>query len=832
MSTLIFELFSGVGFFNQLFSLETAIYLASISNRKLILSIKYPLCHCGKASWNYGFFLDFFHSKGYLQYLPNGIEIHYKNLPSEYTAQINDPEITQTLLFGNKFSQIGFIDKEIFLKHDSDLAHPGIIKFLNGRKPVIFDILEWEKNCIFINESNASRCFSNFLTTTANYQVMSNICESLTNLNSSFYEIFKQLHVPAAGDYSCIHFRFGDYKYSKEDLNSLHVESNYAHLFAKLDTVSVTSSIVIMSDRKDVEILRRMEEKHQNSLLFTEDFMKETDFAEHFPSISDFSVVSFILQLMICKNANQFIGHNGSTVSYYIQYLNFLNNKPHNLYSDRDVQYKENEYGWNTNGIPGGGIGWKLFFKDNIYAKKIKLITLTNDGYMNLTDNLLLSMKKLGIEQQLKIYCIGKKSHDYFKTNYFRNEVVQIDTEKECDFLETWVPYKSAQNKDTEGKKRWATITSYKMYAIHKELSNGNDVIFTDGDIVFERDPIEYMIDKIGGKDNDDELLIQNDEQENDKPLMCTGFFYMRSNENTINITNCDMDGFQNDQQYLRRFSKKIKHSFLDLDLFPNGKYFRDKIPAEPFIIHFNYDISEHKIQRMKSFQKWYVENGKSFDVDQIVQSVIVRKNEPALLIENNDSLSVFIANKGIQLRQGFITQINRHKELIVESISRFLNQDTITHILEIGFLAGHSAEMFLNLNHTLQVTSIDQGSFQSVQAGKTYIDTHYPSRHTLLKGNSNHVLREKVKGEFDIILFDGSYEMDILREDLRLAKQYVNENTLLIINGFIRNEKWIKYWNKNMTAFVNRLISEGILIELNQFDIDVGRGTIFCKFA
>ena len=50
VKTLIYELFSGVGFCNQLFSLETAIYLANISNRKLILLIRNPLYHYGKAS--------------------------------------------------------------------------------------------------------------------------------------------------------------------------------------------------------------------------------------------------------------------------------------------------------------------------------------------------------------------------------------------------------------------------------------------------------------------------------------------------------------------------------------------------------------------------------------------------------------------------------------------------------------------------------------------------------------------------------------------------------------------------------------------------------------
>ena len=67
MKYLIYDLFSGVGFCNQLFSLETAIYLANITNRKLILLIKNPLCHCGRASWDYGHFLDYF-SDNYKQF--------------------------------------------------------------------------------------------------------------------------------------------------------------------------------------------------------------------------------------------------------------------------------------------------------------------------------------------------------------------------------------------------------------------------------------------------------------------------------------------------------------------------------------------------------------------------------------------------------------------------------------------------------------------------------------------------------------------------------------------------------------------------------------------
>jgi hypothetical protein len=40
---LVYELFSGVGFSNTLFSLETAIYFANILKRKLLLIVRYPI---------------------------------------------------------------------------------------------------------------------------------------------------------------------------------------------------------------------------------------------------------------------------------------------------------------------------------------------------------------------------------------------------------------------------------------------------------------------------------------------------------------------------------------------------------------------------------------------------------------------------------------------------------------------------------------------------------------------------------------------------------------------------------------------------------------------
>ena len=836
---LLYELFSGVGFCNQLFSLETAIYLANISNRKLILFIKNPLCHCGSSSWNYGKFMEFF-SDDYLKYLPNGIEVYYgRNIPPTYNKIINDKEQTKHLIFGNKFSQLGFIDNDIFTLYHKDVNNININKFLNGRKPVILDIHQWTSEYIYLTQSNASRCFSNFLTTSTNYQIMSNICESLTHLHESFYYIYKELQLP--DKYIGIHFRFGDSRISTQEVNN-RCSKDTSYLINTIEKYNDDSkNIIIMSDRKDTYYLNNIQEKFGANITYTEDMIKTIDFNKYISNISDYKVVSFLIQKYICEQSNVFIGFEGSTVSHYIQYMNYINNKSYIHYTNRDIKICHDQPSWCINGIHGGGIGWKLFFSDNIFLNKLKIITLTNNGYKDLTDNLMISMKKIGLEKMLKIYCIGKESYEYFKHKYCFNEVEQVDTNE--TYLNNWVEYKAQQNKDIEGKKQWATITSYKIYAINNELRLGNDTIFIDGDIVFEKDPFKYMLDCL---DPDTELLVQNDQQKGMTPAMCTGFFWMKSNENTINITNFDtitknIDSFQNDQQYMRRFAGKIKHKYLDLDLFPNGKYFRDIKPDNPYIIHFNYDVSEFKIRRMKQFNKWYldIERASVFQIPKLISSntvISTANTDTKHTISNDNPICNYLTSRNIQIKQGYITQVNEHSSQVTEHINKLCDVTQVQNILEIGFLAGHSAEMFLSLNKTVKVTSIDECVLQSVRVGKDYIDLYYPGRHSLIKGNSNNVLKNNEFNnsqiKYDIILIDGSFKYDIVKQDIILSKQFAHENTLVIINNVLKNKKWMKYWTQEVSNATADLEADGFINNLYNIDIDIGRGTVTCKYS
>lgn len=865
---LIYELFSGVGFYNQLFSLESAVYLANISERKLILIVKFPLCHCGKSSWDYGKFPEFF-SDNYKQYLPHGIEIHYGSIPDNYVKLLSSPQTSKILKFNTRFSQIGFVDKEIFEEHNRNMNDPLIKKFLHFRKLVILDIKEWTTDYIYINESNASRCFTNFLTTPENYKLMSNICKSLTMLHESFQYILKSIDVPK----NCIsiHFRFGDWKFSTEEMNNTHPLSNYSNLFKIVnDESNKDKTILVMTDRKDVNVLKHLENTH--NVMLIEDLVSNVNYGEMFANISRTEVVSFLLEKHISEKTDLFIGHNGSTVSNHVQYMNYLSNRPYFHYSEKDIRSNDNEFGWNTNGIVGGGIGWKLFFKDNIHRSNLKIITLTNDGYMTLTHNLLLSLRKLGLEHILKIYCIGEKCEAFFNKHFYLNETVRVDTNEDNEYLQTWVEYRAQQNPDVEGKRRWADITSYKIYAIHNELIQGNDVIFIDGDIVFEKDPFDYMFQQLT---SDTELLIQNDEHCDDKPKMCTGFFWMKSNENTIKLTNFEhvqknLSQFINDQQYLRSQQKHMNYKYLNLEGFPNGLYYREKKPENPYIIHFNYDVSEHKIRRMKMFKKWYVDDAIDSDVPKLIGSSkdviktnpishvsfnngnvvspplptppekVVSPSKPNQNVQNkneenydNTDLSAYLKSKNVAIRQGYITQNDVHKDKVIEQIKNLYGLENISSILEIGFLAGHSSEMFLKLNPTLKVTSVDNGALLSVKSGKEYIDKQYPNRHTLLKGESNMILSTiEQNNQYDIIFVDGSYERDIVHNDILLSKPLLRENGLLIVNNVLDTPSWVKYWNEHPTNVTKKLEEEFVLSKLYQFDFTTGRGTRICKFV
>ena len=104
----------------------------------------------------------------------------------------------------------------------------------------------------------------------------------------------------------------------------------------------------------------------------------------------------------------------------------------------------------------------------------------------------------------------------------------------------------SASSKDFEyASKGFEVVSNMKTRAVQAVLSMGFNVLFTDADIVFKRDPFLYL-----RRDVDFEFQTDSGHIEflpEDNP--CTGFFYMRANNKTVPFLERSFDTQRSQQQ-------------------------------------------------------------------------------------------------------------------------------------------------------------------------------------------------------------------------------------------------------------------------------------------
>lgn len=392
MKYLVFKLFSGVGLCNQIFSLETAIYMANIMNRKLILLIPHPLCHVGKATWDYGYLLNYF-EENYLKYLPFGLDVYYKDIPKD----INDIfKSSKSINPTNRFSQTVFVDKNL----DIPSNIKNIENFCHKRTKFVFDLLQYNNDYISVDGSNASRCFYNFYTSKQNYLLMFNICCSL-----KFKQIFQDI---ANSIYSNLdngtnsfkiftHLRFGDHS-RKQSLIEMHndkIIKNLTEYFDGHRTNMIKPQIYFLIDSERNEKFTNSMKKYNyktvsNIAKETFDvFMKKNDMVFHsYHSSNNNSVAHAIIEMLLASKANEFIGFNTSTFSNYIQFLRYCDNRSYYNYCNLDLSnncqcrltpVKDNNIEWIKFGYNGGHpVSWHKFW--NPFPEEIPTFNLSSEG--------------------------------------------------------------------------------------------------------------------------------------------------------------------------------------------------------------------------------------------------------------------------------------------------------------------------------------------------------------------------------------------------------------------------------------------------------------------
>jgi predicted O-methyltransferase YrrM len=194
-------------------------------------------------------------------------------------------------------------------------------------------------------------------------------------------------------------------------------------------------------------------------------------------------------------------------------------------------------------------------------------------------------------------------------------------------------------------------------------------------------------------------------------------------------------------------------------------------------------------------------------------------------------SITTFLNSRGFSSFEGHSQQIPQQVQDLVD-----LTSAPNIKVMEIGFNAGHSAEIILKNNENLTLTSFDLGSHSYVTTAKEYIDETFPNRHTLYFGDSRKSIPSYIKNnkgvKFDVIFIDGGHCYDISRADMENCFHLSHKDTIVIMDDTI----YTKGWEKNHTIGPTRVWTEFLqqkkVLELARKEYCDGRGMSWGKYV
>lgn len=198
-------------------------------------------------------------------------------------------------------------------------------------------------------------------------------------------------------------------------------------------------------------------------------------------------------------------------------------------------------------------------------------------------------------------------------------------------------------------------------------------------------------------------------------------------------------------------------------------------------------------------------------------------------------SLAQMLESKGFNDLEGYSQQIPQQ----IRDLQSIIGT-TPKRIMEIGFNAGHSAEIFLQNHPQTTVTSFDLGIHEYVSHAKEYIDLHYPNRHTLILGDSKDTIRSYIQKHhtaplalvpFDVIFIDGDHEYKAARMDMNHCFHLAHKNTIVILDDTMYREDWRVSWTLGPTRVWTEDLAFRRLIELGRNDYCPGRGMSWGKY-
>ena len=202
-------------------------------------------------------------------------------------------------------------------------------------------------------------------------------------------------------------------------------------------------------------------------------------------------------------------------------------------------------------------------------------------------------------------------------------------------------------------------------------------------------------------------------------------------------------------------------------------------------------------------------------------------KNSNSLHYKN---LEEFYNVNNINIIEGNSTQSKLQSEFLIKFDKNFKN------ILEIGFNAGHSSEIFLSTNPKSIVTSIDIGYWYYGKFGVEFLNKKFPNRLNVIFKDSLLALKDFStfpEGTiFDFIYIDGNHSYEYALNDIINCQKFSNKDTLVLVDDVVIDDKYRTLANTGPTKAWNKLLKEEYILEVDIAHFkDINRGVAVAKY-